>query len=127
MSAQPPDAWSAGAFTNGPNGWQPPAYVRTLVWLVKDVGIPTVLSGVFVAVVLGWVDSPLTRISHVEKALEAHINAQAAFQTNLITGLRDQRCLQAVTSISGRPEMIVQAALSDRPCVYLEHMSKNSK
>jgi hypothetical protein len=120
---RPFDAWSPGAF-QGPNGWQPPQLVRLAVWLVKDVGVPVVLSGILIAVVLGWVDSPLTRIAHIEVLVQQHAQQSDTFQRDLLEGLRRQRCLAGLTNILSQPELIAAAALAENPCTWLEHFAR---
>jgi hypothetical protein len=120
---RPSDAWSPGAF-QGPNGWQPPQLVRLAVWLVKDVGVPVVLSGILIAVVLGWVDSPLTRIGHLEVLIQQHVSQTDMFQRDLLEGLRRQRCLMGLTSVLTQKELIAATALAENPCTWLEHFMR---
>ena len=122
-AVEPKDAYARDSFQpphiNG--NWQPPVLVRTVVWLVKDVGVPVVLTGVFVAAVLGWVDTPLNRIAHIERTLVDHASTAEKFNGELTDGLRKQRCMTAVTNLTASAETIATAALAQDPCVYLEH------
>lgn len=128
VSEKPLDSWSPGAFQVTPtNGWQPTDVVRTAVWLVKDVGLPVVLSGVLVAVILGWVSSPLSEIGRVKALLESHVASQEDFQRKLLDGIRNQRCLTAVTALTYNAEIVAAAALSSEPCVYLENMPRGKR
>lgn len=121
------DAFSHIAFQPPSDGgkhgdWQPPMVIRTAVWLVKDVGVPVVLTGVFVAAVLGWVDTPLNRIPSIERLLQEHALSNDKFQGELVEGLRKQRCMTAVTNLSASADVIASAALAQDPCVYLENI-----
>ena len=125
-TAPPPDAFDPGAFRHGvPNGnWQPPVMVRTAVWLVKDVGVPVVLTGVFVAVMLGWLDSPLLRLVPIDRMLVEHARETKDFQDSLRADLRKQRCMTAITATTYDATVIQQAAISIDPCAMLENLPR---
>jgi hypothetical protein len=106
------------------NGWRPPETLRAAAWLVREVGLPVVLSGLFIALVLGWIGTPLARLSVMEAILLEHAKGNEEFQKSLLDGLRKQRCMTAIVNLEGEAGALAAAAAE--PCVYLENLRRAS-
>lgn len=84
--------------TEATNGWQPPEWARVVAYLVREVGLATLL----VASLLGWIPSPIVNGLHEVKAeVIGHDKDMDAFRAELE---KERRFLRLICKHTARSE-----------------------
>lgn len=73
-------------------------YWTRIVWIVRELGITTVVILVFLGMFIGWVKSPLTE---TQQTLAEHTQATVRYQEEQLSLLRDLINAQLATCVVG--------------------------
>jgi hypothetical protein len=123
------------ADSNG-NSSAVPSWVRTVAFLIKDIGFPVVVAGTLIGVLVGRIDSPLTVIGPMRDVLVQHNAAMSTQSERVATLLNDLvqasrgsteesqklRCFLALP-----PDHRLVTWALHAPCEYVDRLANTAK